>query len=100
MVNWLIIAVVCVALVIFFKFSSVRYERVWTYIIAGLLIFFIFSFISVSQYNELDFKTFDGATDGVKTYFTWLWGFGKNTARITGNIVNVDWKGNYTNVEK
>ncbi len=97
MVAWLLIGLILLAVYILFKFSSMRYEKFWTYILAGTLIFFVFTFISVTSKNNLNFSSFEGAVSGVKVYFSWLQGFGSNTARITGNIVNnFDWSGNVT----
>lgn len=96
MVNWIAIVIVGLAAFFFFKFSNLRYERVWTYSIAVLLIFLLFTFFSVVRHNDLDISNFDGFVGGVKVYTSWLFGWAKNTAKITGNVVNVDWKGNFS----
>ncbi|MDP4039186.1 MAG: hypothetical protein Q8P57_01230 [Candidatus Pacearchaeota archaeon] len=96
--NWVFIIIVGFAVFFFFKFSNLRYERVWTYSIAVLLIFLLFTFFSVVSHNELDIKSFEGFTSGLKFYGSWLWGFLSNTAKITGNVVNVDWSGNFSNL--
>ena len=99
MVNWVIILIVIAAAFFFFKFSNLRYERIWTYSIAILLIFLLFTFFSVISYNKVDISSFDGFVAGTKVYGNWLFGWAKNTAKITGNVVNVDWSGNSSGSE-
>ncbi len=97
MASWIIIGIIVVCLIIFYKFTSFRYERFWTYIVAILMIFILFTFFSVVKHNDLDISDFDGFTKGTKFYMGWLWGFIKNAGQITGNVAKVDWSGNFSN---
>ena len=91
MVNFVAIGIVIVFVFLFFKITSFRYERWWTYLIAVLMIFLLFSFFSVAKNNDFKINTIDGFISGVKVYTSWLFGFGKNVARITGQVTAVDW---------
>ena len=91
MVNFIIIGVIILLVILFFKITSFRYERWWTYLIAILMIFVLFSFFSVVKTNNIDIKNFGGFMSGAKAYVSWLVGFGKNAASITGQVTKIDW---------
>jgi len=84
MVNWVFIGLVIVAIFLFFKITAFRYERWWTYSIAILIIFVLFSFFNVVRVNNIDLNSFEGFMSGAKAYAYWLVNFGKTTASITG----------------
>lgn len=84
MVNIVFIALVVLAVFLFFKITSFRYERWWTYLIAIVLIFVLFSFFKVVNANQIDIDSFEGFMSGAKSYAFWLANFGKTTASITG----------------
>ncbi|MGV8142772.1 MAG: hypothetical protein ACP5NS_04015 [Candidatus Pacearchaeota archaeon] len=91
MVSWIVIGIIVVFIFIFFKITSFRYERWWTYLIAILMIFLLFSFFSVVKRNELVLNSPEGFISSAKVYTSWLFGFGKNVARITGQVTAIDW---------
>lgn len=96
--EWISIGLIIGAAFLFFKFSNLRYERVWTYSIALILIFFLFSFFSVVSHNGVDISDFDGLVQGTKFYMQWLVGWASHTAKITGSAIdNFDWSANYSN---
>ncbi|MBM3231949.1 hypothetical protein FJZ21_01045 [Candidatus Pacearchaeota archaeon] len=95
MVNLVFIAIVILAVFLFFKITSFRYERWWTYLIAILLIFVLFSFFNVTKANDINLNSFEGFVSGTKAYFVWLTNFGKATASITGKAT-LGW--NVTNI--
>ena len=97
MVNFVFWIFIAVAVFVLLKYSSIRYERIWTYVLASLLIFVLFTFFSVMSYNNIEVSSFDGFISGVKVYNTWLFAWAKNTASITGNAIKTDWTGNFTN---
>lgn len=84
MVNWVFIVLILLAVFLFFKITSFRYERWWTYFIAVLLIFVLFTFFNVVRSNNIDLNSFEGFMSGTKSYLSWLVNFGKTTASITG----------------
>lgn len=84
MVNLVFIGLVILAVFLFFKITSFRYERWWTYLIAILLIFVLFSFFNVVKANDINMNSFEGFVSGTKAYVIWLVNFGKTTASITG----------------
>lgn len=95
MVNLVFIGLVILAVFLFFKITSFRYERWWTYLIAVLLIFVLFSFFNVVKANDINLNSFEGFISGTKAYFVWLANFGKTTASITGKVT-LGW--NVTNI--
>ena len=84
MVNFIFIGLIILAVFLFFKITSFRYERWWTYLIAILLIFLLFSFFNVVKANQIDMNSFDGFLSATKVYLAWIVDFGKTTASITG----------------
>ncbi len=95
MVNWVFIVIVLFAIFLFFKITSFRYEKWWTYSIGILFIFMLFSFFNVVRSNEINLNTFEGFVSALKSYAYWIVGFGKPTASITGKASLLDW--NVTN---
>jgi glucan phosphoethanolaminetransferase (alkaline phosphatase superfamily) len=84
MVNLVFIGLVILAIFVFFKITSFRYERWWTYLIAILMIFILFSFFNVINSNKINLNSFEGFTAGMKAYSIWLVNFGKTAASVTG----------------
>lgn len=89
--SWIFIGLIIAAIFLFFKITSFRYERWWTYLIAILLIFVLFSFFNVSRSNNLDLNSFDGFVTSAKIYSYWLINFGETAASITGKASNFNW---------
>ena len=89
--NFIIIGIIILFVFLFFKITSFRYERWWTYLIAILMIFVLFSFFSVVKNNNIDIKSFEGFFSGAKAYVSWLVDFGKGAASITGQVTKIDW---------
>src|SRR3989344_4734273 len=96
MVNWVFIVIILLAVFLFFKITSFRYEKWWTYSIGILFIFILFSFFNVVKSNEINLNTLEGFLSGLKSYALWLGNFGKTTATITGKAALFAW--NNTNV--
>ena len=95
MVNWVFIGIILLAVVLFFKITSFKYEKWWTYSIGLLIVFVLFSFFSVVRTNGINLSSFEGFASGMKAYVSWLVTFGKTTASITGDAALFDW--NVTN---
>ena len=91
MVNLVVIGIILLFVFLFFKITSFRYERWWTYFIAVLMILLLFSFFTVVKKNEIKINSAEGFISGVKTYSLWLVGFGKDAAKITGQVTAIDW---------
>ncbi|MEK6915258.1 MAG: hypothetical protein AABW89_01800 [Nanoarchaeota archaeon] len=91
MVNWIFILLVIIAVFIFFKITSFRYERWWTYSIAILLIFVLFSFFNVVRSNDIDLNSLEGFVSAVKAYTYWVVNFGQTASSITGKAGFFDW---------
>ena len=91
MVSWIAIVIIVVFVFLFFKITSFRYERWWTYLIAVLMIFLLFSFFSVVKKNNLELSSPDGFLASMRVYTSWLFGFGKSVATVTGQITAIEW---------
>lgn len=91
MVNWVFIGLIVLAIYLFFKITSFRYEKWWTYSIAIILIFLLFSFFNVVRTNQIDVASPNGFMSGLKAYFSWLVHFGKTTASVTGKVSFFNW---------
>lgn len=94
MVNWVFVIILIATIFLFFKITSFRYERWWTYLIGGLLVFILFSFFKVIKNNEININSLEGFVQGARVYATWLVNLGKTTSSITGKAV-LNW--NVTN---
>lgn len=89
--EWLIIVLVLVGIFVFMKLSN-KGQNVWSYIVVALFIFVIISFIYVAAVKPgIDLGSSEGISNLGKTYFQWLGQIGSNLARLTGNVVNLDW---------
>ena len=94
MVNWVIMGVVAGLVFLFFKLTAFKYEKIWTYTIAFLLLFLLVTFLYVISYNEVDISNFEGLVSGTQLYFKWIVNFGQSAAQVTGNSFNFE--GNLT----
>jgi|TARA_Y100000310_G_scaffold139631_1_gene138952 Ca2+/Na+ antiporter len=88
------IAIIAGAIFLFFKLTAFKYEKVWMYSIAFLLLFLLFTFLYVTSFNDVDISSFEGLVSGARLYFNWLVNLGNNAAEVTGNSFNFD--GNFT----
>ena len=95
MVNWIIILVLAVLIMVFFKAKDFKH-KFYTIFVIVLLIFFYSSFSSVVSDKKVDLKTFDGVTTAGKLYFSWLGYIFNNVKVISGNTIKMDWSGNST----
>ncbi len=91
MISWVVVGLIVLVVFIFFKITSFRYERWWTYLIGILLILLLFSFFSVARANNIQVNTLQGFVSGVKSYSLWLVSFGTNAVHVTGQVTNVNW---------
>ena len=92
MANLILIGLVLVALIIFFKTTGVRFGKTWTFFIGAIMLFFVLTFgYMLTQVQVSDFGSF---TDAFKIYYTWLGDFFDKAGTITGEVVNTDWAAN------
>jgi ABC-type multidrug transport system permease subunit len=95
MISWILVALVIVALIIFFKTTGVRFGKTWTFMIGILILFIVLTFAYVVlQVGEID--TFDGFVFAIKAYLSWLGSFFDNAATVGGEVSKVDWGANFT----
>ena len=95
--TWILIGVILIILLVFFKFKEIRHKFGLVFI-AIMLIFFIFSFTQIYKTNGADLKTFDGVMKVVKVYFSWLGNLFKTTGEVTTYAIHQDWGLNSSNL--
>jgi hypothetical protein len=89
-VGWILLVLIFVALVVFVKATNIG-QNVWSYVLVGAALFFVFTVIYVGAVSEPTFNSFDGFVSFGKVYLSWLGAFFGNFAEITGHAVNLDW---------
>lgn len=89
-VGWILVIMVMAALVVFVKATNIG-QNIWSYILVGAALFFVFTVIYVGAVSDPNFASFDGFVSFGRVYATWLGAFFGNFAQITGNVVNLDW---------
>ncbi len=96
MIIWLWIAVALIVLMVFFKMKEIRH-KFGLVVIALILLFLVFSFSQIYSKQKPDLKSFDGISQVIKVYFSWLSSIGKNILGVSGYAVHQDWGLNLTN---
>ncbi|HIG52366.1 TPA: hypothetical protein EYQ19_03110 [Candidatus Pacearchaeota archaeon] len=86
----IVILVIFLSMVVLYKTTGVRFGNLWTYGIAFMLIFSIFTFVAVSKENELNINSYDGFLSATKVYLSWFTKFIKEVPEITGDLFNID----------
>jgi len=71
-------------------------KRLLAIFLIGLVLFAAFTIFFAFKGKQADLKSFSGITDAVKVYFSWYKIFFSNMRTLTGNVVNMNWKGNST----
>ena len=95
MVNWLLIILVVSGLFLFFKLNpGARYGKTWSFLIGGVILFFLITFGYVITRPEVGVDDFASFVDGIKVYFVWLKALFSQASTITGDVVSIDWDGN------
>ena len=97
--NWLIIAVLVLVAIFFFKYKEIRHKIG----LAAVIIFILFLVVTFGQLyfrNNLDLTTFDGITHAGNIYFTWLGGALTNVFRVGGYAINQDWDVNISSIKE
>lgn len=88
--NWLLIAIIVLALIIILKVATFRHKLTITIIIL-LVLFFYISFGVVARNQALNFKTASGILEAGKLYFSWVGNAFTNVKALTGSAVDMDW---------
>jgi len=95
MVEWLVLGILIVMLLIFFKTKRFQH-KFYAILILVLLIFFYTTGSKIIKENNINIKTFDGMVTAGKLYFSWLGHILGNVKTLTGNVIKMDWGGNST----
>ncbi len=95
--GWLI---AIIALVLLFLFLRKYVEHKVIVILLVLLFVFIFiSFVTIAgtvKSHGIDYKTPQGLIEIGKVYMSWISQVFTNLKTVTGNVVNLNWQGNFT----
>lgn len=97
-VTLVIILALIVAIWLAVTVKRVRH-KIFAIFLIGLILFLYFSISSVFNGKELDIKDTSGVMDAAKIYFSWLGSFFSNLKSLTADVINMDWKGNSTEIE-
>jgi hypothetical protein len=97
MLEWIIIGVMIVIALFVLRVKHFKH-RFYVIFLIILIVFFYVSVSRVVSENSLNLRTFDGLMSAGKIYFSWLVHAAGNVKTISGNVINLDWKGNLTKV--
>jgi hypothetical protein len=96
MISWIVIILVLVAMLVFFKTTGVRFGKTWTILIGSIIFFFVLTFGYLITQSGVKVSNFDGFVSAIQIYFTWLGSFFDNLGNIGGNVINTNWTSNLT----
>lgn len=88
--NWILIIVILVLVVLFFKAHEVRH-KFFAMLIIVLVLVFLVTFAKVVLQPGVDFSSLEGIVSAGGIYFDWLGHALGNVKTITGNAVKLDW---------
>ncbi|GEM_PF-2364398 len=91
MVSWVVIALVILGAMIFFKTTGVRFGRTWTMVIGAIIVFVVVTLGYVITRPGINLLTLDGFISAVKIYVFWLQDVFDNLFKITGSATKIDW---------
>jgi hypothetical protein len=92
---WLIILVGLIVVVIIVQFSHLRHR----FKLASLVLFLLFLYISFIKVNPGGFSNINSLSEfymALKNYVYWITHVFINLKTITGNVVRMEWGGNFT----
>jgi hypothetical protein len=93
MVSWLVIGILILLVLAFFKAKRVQH-KFYTILLIFLLIFFYVSWSKVIAENNIDIKSFEGILVAGKLYFKWVGHVINNAKTLAGRAIKMDWSGN------
>ena len=95
---WLIIGIgIFVLAVLIFKTQDIIFlsalvkKYFFTFIVAGIILFFAFSLYHISVNYGVSLLSYEGLVEAGKIYGIWFKTFFSNMARITGYAIGQDW---------
>jgi|SRR3989338_5235691 len=91
----IVILLLIVGLWAFFEFKhfSHRFSSILWIV---FILFFVLSFLYVFKDQPVDFKTTTGLKTAFKVYGSWIYDSFGNVKQLTGQAINMDWRGNST----
>ena len=93
----LVITAIIVAIWIIIEVKRFKH-KIFAIFLMILIVFLYFGAFAVFQDREVDFTSISGITEATKLYMSWLGTIFGNFKSITGNVIQLDWIGNETNV--
>jgi uncharacterized membrane protein len=91
----LVIAVIVVAGLIFFRMKETKH-KLFTIFFVILILFILVSFSIVYGGKDISIKNMSDVGKVVNLYFSWIGNVFGNLKILTTNAVNLDWQGNKT----
>lgn len=95
MISWVIILIGVLAIAFISKLSHLKHKLSITMVILFLL-FLVLSFNNVVMNNSVNLASPSGIVSAMQLYFSWLGQVLGNLQVVTGNVVRMDWSGNFT----
>jgi cell shape-determining protein MreC len=91
----LIIAVIVVAGLIFFKGKDLK-QKLFTVLFVFLILFALISFNTVYGGKDISIKNISDVGKVANLYFSWIGNVFNNLKIITANAIEMNWQGNKT----
>ena len=92
-----IVAVLIVLIWVVVEVKRMKH-KVFAIVLIALILLTYFSFSSVFRGKDVDLRSIPGIVEAGKIYLSWLGGIFSNFRTLTGNVVDMNWKSNITNV--
>jgi len=89
----LVVGILVIAVWVILEAKRFKHRVVGFLVIGGILFFYVTGYFVLKGVN-LDYGSISGLVEATKLYFGWLFSVGENFMEITGNVINMDWKGN------
>ena len=89
-IKFFIVAIAVIAIWIIFEMKRFKH-KLFAILLIALILFTYIGFNTSLKGEEIDFKTMEGITKGVKLYFSWLTSVVGNLKLVTTNAIKMDW---------
>ena len=71
-------------------------QKIFAIFLIGLILFSYFSFATIFNDKDINFKSVEGLTEAGQIYFSWIASIFVNFKTITTNAINMNWGVNDT----
>ena len=91
MISWIVIIILIVIGIFAIKLNHIKH-RLFIILLVLLALFLYSTMHFVTVQNDIDLNSIDGVFSTIKVYGGWLANGFNNFRKITGNVINMDWK--------